>query len=321
LHGEEPTYPGPRPVYPRESELARSARIAVIGDVQRTSFLECCLLGREVNDVEQRALLDDLATQAPDGVVLLGDMAFHASVSDWQHFDHLMAPLRRRASSVFIPVLGNHDYWGGSARVKSEVGGRFPGLLERTHYSVAWGRVRLIVLDGNREHLCQSGSCDAEWHGQLAWLSGQLRQVDESSRERAAILFVHQSPFTQSPWVQADRAGAREFASVLMDSNRGLAMISAHAHGFERYRFVRDPADRRAPKHFIVSAGGGGPRPREREPGAWPDESLLPWPRPFNYLTLTQDTAGVRVTVRALTRDRHIVQEVEHEGVELAFQP
>jgi hypothetical protein len=223
-------------------------------------------------------------------------------------------------------VLGNHDYSGFTWRVREEVEARFPGLLAASHYAFDWGNVRMIVLDGNRERLCadprRTERCHAEWQAQLDWLTSELDAgTRPPMRGRGALLFVHQSPYTQSPLVQDDQADAREFARLLLASRRGLALISAHAHGFERYRFVHDPADRRPPKHFIVSAGGGGPRPSERANGTWPDESLLPWPRPFNYLTLEQDARGVRVHVRALNKGEYTVHELDQEGVALAFQP
>lgn len=319
LRAEEQSDPGRRIAYLRSKVLNSNHRIAVIGDVQRTSFLECCVAGRELNDEEQRTLLADLVAHQLKSVVLLGDMAFHASVSDWNHFDFLMQPLRERGTE-FIPVMGNHDYWGGASHVAREIGGRFGDLLQVSHYSVRWGEVRLIVLDGNRERLCQSGSCQAQWNAQLVWLRRELEAVETSRLERGALVFVHQSPFTQSPLVQGDRQDARELAEVLLRSKRGLAMISAHAHGFERYSFRSGPDDPRPPKHFIVSAGGGGPRPSEREPGAWPDDSLLPWPRPFNYLILSQDAGRVQVTVRALEKGGHVVRELAREGLELPFQ-
>ncbi len=326
----EPRACAPIRAYPRaDRPLAANTTLAVIGDVQRTSWIECCALHREVNDVEQRILLADLAAQRPAGLVLLGDMAFSASAGDWRYFDGLLLPLRERADGVrtaFFPVLGNHDYSGSPWRVREEVGARFPGLLEASHYAFDWGDVRMIVLDGNRERLCaeprRSERCRAEWQAQLDWLAGELEgNARQARRGRGALLFVHQSPYTQSPLVQGDQTDARDFARLLLASERGLALISAHAHGFERYRFVRSAADQRPPKYFIVSAGGGGPRPSERAAGAWPDESLLPWPRPFNYLLLEQDARGVRVRVRGLNQGEPQARELEQEGVVLAFQP
>ena len=184
----------------------------------------------------------------------------------------------------------------------------------------------MIVLDGNREHLCEPNlregrpaGCEVEWQAQIKWLREQLRDVDDSATERGAILFVHQSPYTRSPWVEDDQGDARAFAEVLLESKRGLALLSAHAHGYERYRFKLDPLTPDPPKYFIVTAGGGGPRPPEPRLGAPCDESSLPWPRPFNYLLLRQTGSGVDVTVRGLEKSAPAVQELADEHQVFAF--
>ncbi|MEI9936562.1 MAG: metallophosphoesterase [Pseudomonadota bacterium] len=313
----------------------------MIGDVQRTSFWGK-LVFAESNLVEQKYLLEDLATQQFHAVILLGDMVFSAGDDNWNYFDQLMAPLRREpiggagAGDVqappppdrwFFPVMGNHDYMGSQAQVTRQLSRRFEGLLEHTHYSFDWHHVKMLVLDGNRRKLCASPSvgaraCEAEWQAQLAWLRNELHQVDQAPahEQYGALLFVHQSPYTQSPLVADDQADAREFAKELFDSSRGLALISAHAHGFERYLFRRDPTDLRPAKAFIVSAGGGGPRPHWRRPGAGADLSKLAWPRPFNYLLLSQDAEAVSVDVRGLEKGQQQVRQLSDEKMTLTFR-
>jgi hypothetical protein len=319
--------------YPSATALPSSARIVVIGDVQRTSFLEHTVLGRELNDREQILLLRDVQQQAFGGVVLLGDMAFDGSDEAWAHFDALMQPLRKPAldsgrptetERLFFPVMGNHDYSQGSG---AQIRWRFSSFEAATHYAFDWGNVRMIVVDGNRDQLCEPiprhavpPGCEPEWQAQLTWLRAELAVVDESSTERGAILFVHQSPYTQSPWVAGDQADARAFAGALLDSRRGLALISAHAHGFERYHFVRYAGDPRPAKDFVVSAGGGGPRPETRRECAVKDDSALPWPRPFNYLLLEQTASAVEMRVRGVDKRVCCVEELEPEHRTFQFR-
>jgi len=321
--------------YPRTDQLLREDQLAVIGDVQRTSFWGR-LVFAESNLAEQRVLLADLGKQAFQGLVLLGDMVFSAGDDNWNYFDGLMSPLRRDTAGTagagprerwFFPVMGNHEYMGKRARVTHYLEQRFPGFVQRTHYAFDWHHVRMIVLNGNRSQLCERVSlgapaCAAEWQAQLEWLRGELRKVDEApaNEQYAALLFVHQSPYTQSPWVAGDQADARDFARALYDSQRGLALISAHAHGFERYAYRRDATDTRPAKVFVVSAGGGGPRPHWRRSGAPLDLSTLPWPRPFNYLLLRQDASAVQISVRGLDKGRNAVVPLTDEAVSLTFQ-
>lgn len=325
--------------YPRTEQLSAADRLAVIGDVQRTSVWGRMVLA-ESNLAEQHYLVDDLAKREFRGLILLGDMVFSSGDDNWAYFDELMAPLRSGqvaasssgpASSAglryFFPVMGNHDYMGKYALVTHQLNQRFPGFLERTHYAFDWHHVRMIVLDGNRTKLCPNPgfgahACQAEWQAQLTWLRQELREVDRApaAEQRGALLFVHQSPYTQSPLVAGDQADARDFANELFASERGLALISAHAHGFERYEYRRDGSDQRPAKVFIVSAGGGGPRPHWRRPGAPPDLSALPWPRPFNYLLLEQDATTVQVHVRGLEKDQRVVAPIRSENVSLEFR-
>jgi hypothetical protein len=318
-------------LYLRTEKLERGDRLAVIGDVQRTSLWGRLVLA-ESNLDEQRWLLSDLSKQQFRALVLLGDMVFSSSDDNWAYFDHLLAPLRFEQAPVvrerwFFPVMGNHEYMGDRARLAPQLGRRFGAFLERTHYSFEWHHVKMIVLDGNRSKLCErpgisSQSCASEWQAQLTWLRAELRQVDQapSNEQYGALLFVHQSPYTQSPLVAGDQADARDFAHELFASQRGLGLISAHAHGFERYAFRRDAADLRPAKVFMVSAGGGGPRPHWRRPGAPPDLSKLPWPRPFNYLLLRQDSEAIQIEVRGLEKGQQLVVPLPDEHVTLPFR-
>jgi|GEM_PF-1247470 len=329
----------PESPYPRTAQLSASDPLAVIGDVQRTSAWGRMVLA-ESNLVEQRRLVDDLGKQDFRGVILLGDMVFSPGDDNWAYFDDLMAPLKSAPVAVshsglapggrsryFFPVMGNHDYMGSRDLVTRQLNQRFPGFIEQTHYAFDWNHVRMIVLDGNRSRLCKNPefgahACEAEWQAQLTWLSAELREVDRApaGEQYGALLFVHQSPYTQSPLVAGDQADARDFANELFASERGLALISAHAHGFERYEYRRDTSDPRPAKVFVVSAGGGGPRPHWRRPGAPPDLSNLAWPRPFNYLLLRQDKTAVHVDVRGLDKGQLVVQPLPGESVTLAFR-
>jgi len=321
--------------YSRTDRLEREDRLAVIGDVQRTSFWGRLVLA-ESNLTEQSWLVGDLAKQQFRGLVLLGDMVFSSGDDSWNYFDQLMAPLRRDSGTApgleakarwFFPVMGNHDYMGNRNRVAHYLNQRFPGLLTHTHYAFDWHHVKMIVLDGNRSKLCDSHklgmrACETEWQAQLTWLREELRKVDQApaNEQYGALLFVHQSPYTQSPLVAGDQADARDFAKALLDSQRGIALISAHAHGFERYAFRRDAADQRPAKVFIISAGGGGPRPHWRRSGAPPDLSKLAWPRPFNYLLLRQDATAVHIDVRGLEKGQQTVVPLADESVTLPFR-
>ena len=297
-----------------------SMTIAVVGDVQRTSFQEC-VIGREVNDEEQAVLIADMAAQAPKAVVLLGDLVFEGGDPlHWLHFDSVVAPLHAIGTS-FFPVFGNHDYQGARSDAFREITARFPNVAKQgTYYTFDWGAVRMIVLDGNRDQLCDSfaariNHCEKEWTQQRDWLQDRLHDLDTPTPggPRAAILFVHQSPYTRSPLVAGDQKDPRDFLLAFFASTHTLAMISAHAHGYERWHVTGGLEGGQSTKPFLVSAGGGGPRPHKPRGDVPKDEADLPWPRPFNYLLLRQTEAGVDVTVRAVNKGERVVATLENE--------
>lgn len=79
-----------------------------------------------------------------------------------------------------------------------------------------------------------------------------------------------------------------------------MIMVSGHAHGYERYENVC----RGRQVQFIVSGGGGGPRPRLERP-YFDDECLAmghcdAYERPMHYLLLDQHDWGISIRARAL---------------------
>ena len=266
----------------RQDAPAPHQTVAVIGDLQRTSSWGCSL-GNEVNDDEQEQLLSHLGGQAPGAVVLLGDMVFRGDdARHWAYFDHLIQRAGLEDVSL-LPLLGNHDYMFAPAPALRHVRRRFGRLQQRTYYAFSWGGVRMLLFDANRRELGQSA-----WQRQLEWLDCELDAADRGC-SRGVLLFAHQSPFTQSPWAPNDRNLLRDVVPRFCESRRKLGFISAHAHGYERWYGVPVAGCRERGTPFIVSAGGGGPRPPQRRTGATPDDaSLAEWPRPFNYLLLAQ---------------------------------
>lgn len=74
--------------------------LALIGGAQRTLR------------AERELLLRDLCEKEFEALVYLGDMVEEGSAERaWQEFDRTFAPLFARGAR-FIPLLGNHDYWG-----------------------------------------------------------------------------------------------------------------------------------------------------------------------------------------------------------------
>lgn len=298
----------PQPLSPyRDAVPGREATVAIVGDTQRTSFQECTI-GREVNDREQHILLESLRRAAPELVVLVGDAVFDGSAQDhWRYFDWLMRGLVADGRSL-LPVLGNHDYWGDDASALAHVRERFPRLRGATWYADVWGSVGMIWLDSNASAL------GGAWARQRQWYEAKLAELEARPDVRGVLVFLHHPPFTNSTVVDPDEAVREAFVGRFCASPKTLAMFSGHAHGYER--FVRGSAegcgDR--PRQFVVSGGGGGPRPAALRAAAdtgQVDSFDAAAPRPLHYVLLTQREAGLTAKVVGLRTGDRVTRELE----------
>ena len=126
-------------------------------------------------------------------------------------------------------------------------------------------------------------------------------------------MFLHHPPFTNNPNTQSDLESLRNaFVSPFCRHGKALAMVAGHAHGYERYAKTCEGQA----VQFIVSSGGGGPRPNS--PPRFDDECLAqgscePSVRPLHYLLLRQKPLELEITVQALkTNHTDGVLEVVH---------
>src|SRR5690349_3471213 len=80
---------------PAQPTVSSEGPIVVLGDTQRTLPVESFFCGREQNEFERRALIEQIAREErPAFVVHLGDMvSFGASGQEWEYFDRLVSPL------------------------------------------------------------------------------------------------------------------------------------------------------------------------------------------------------------------------------------
>lgn len=279
-----------------------------------TSWLVRAVTRRENNLEAQRRLIDDLQQQLDNvaAVALVGDLVYNArSRRDWIHFDTLLAPVA--AEVPLLPALGNHDYHCifmqlcSQRVVPKNARMRFPWLAPGRPYWTDFGALALVFLD--------SETAIAE---QGAWLSDLLDRLDH--RFRAVVVFVHRPPYTDattrglSPALDIRTTLAGAFA----DRNVVPLIVSGHAHGYEHH--IVDGV------HYLVTAGGGGPR-------GWlsPDRPFDVYTgrvcetdtesqvrRPFNYMLMSADAAGVHITVRGFCRADTVVGVLESFSV--AFQ-
>jgi hypothetical protein len=276
-----------------------SRPLAVLGDTQRTSFLER-LIGREVNLRESTRIVEGIVREAPSALVLVGDMVLEGgSFDDWRHFDDLMRPVRAGGLPL-LALMGNHDYMGSTDLARSNAAARFPGLRETTWYSRRQARLGLLLIDSNR------GDLGRAWEDQLPWYRATLDAFDADAAIRGVFVFAHHAPYTRVPGDGGSADARTAFVPGFLASAKTLAFITGHTHSYEHYV--------KGAKHFIVSSGGGGPRPTSLVP---PEERgldercALPAPRPFHYLLIDQNDSGVTIRVRGLGKGESEIRDVE----------
>jgi 3',5'-cyclic AMP phosphodiesterase CpdA len=261
----------------------------VIGDTQRSLWVEEHVVGREQNDRGRVELVDQLVSQEnPAFVVHLGDLVAKASPPHFRYFDELMAPIRAARIPIF-PVLGNHEYFGEGRDPSRAMRLRFRDLNQGGYYAKRWGRIGLVWLDSNL-----SGRAAAR---QSEWLRRTLLALDRSADVTYALIFSHHSPFTNGVDRHGHLALRRELLPWIRASAKAVAVLSAHVHGYERFDLQG--------LSLIVSGGGGGPRVRYRTGAAQslpPATPTLDTPavRPLNYLVVRDDGNELQVTARCL---------------------
>jgi hypothetical protein len=265
--------------------------IAVIGDTQRTSWMESILMFREENDRERELLLAHLFRTKFSLLVHLGDMVFDgASASEWKEFDRLFAPVLAKGTAV-IPAVGNHEYWGNNQQALANLTARFPRLAKSRWHARLHDSLGLILIDSNI-----SEYAEADWTRQIAWFDSTLREMDTNPHVRAVLVFSHHPPFTNSTMIDEASHLAKGFLPVFFAARKTIAFISGHVHGYERFA-----ANGRT---FIVSGGGGGPRWRVHEGSKARHQDMFTGPaiRPFNYLLLYPEPVGLRIEVMGLEK-------------------
>lgn len=227
--------------YRQSVDAGASGAFIVVGDLQTTSAVERAVC-REQNDEARKKIVAAIADQQPPFIVVLGDFVFHGEdAGAWADLDALIA--KWQPIPIF-PVAGNHEYWGDNAAGMRHFEARFGANTARYRKH---GRLGLIWLDSNIEEMSWH-----RWKQQRRWYEAVLRHADADQTIDGVIVFLHHPPYTNSDVTSDEEHVRRYLLPAFYRARKSLAMISGHAHGYERFEHRG--------KSFIVSGGGGGPR-------------------------------------------------------------
>lgn len=276
----------------------KTGRFAIASDFQRTSRAE---VWRESNREERGILLEAIAREEPELLLMLGDLVFcGSSASDWREFDALSAPIREAGIPV-LAVPGNHEYWVAPRAGLRNFQARFPLLEEKRWQTRSWGPLALVLLDSNRRFLPP-----ALWEEQVRFYEEEVARADADPETRGTLVLAHHPPFTNSSVTSDELHVQQSFVPSFHAARKTLAMLSGHVHSYERYE--------RGGKTYLVTGGGGGPRVRLQTGSRRRHEDDLfegPAVRFFHYLLATLSPDGIDVEMRGLAKGEKLFETMD----------
>jgi hypothetical protein len=267
-----------------DRQLSHPLRIVVYGDMRFTDPSET----KATNPKVRRWLVDQIAAEKPDAVLLSGDVPWHGGRAG--DYDEYRSETRiwRDAHLYIYPALGNHEFSGSSDEQMclQNWWNTFPELRGRRWYSVELGSsVYVLNLDSNSSLL--AGSEQASWiRAQLAGLPASVCFVF-FNLHHPPVVDVQENGDANHNGRPNEHALA-EFLAQAPEKPRVRFIVTAgHIHNYER--FFRDGIV------YVVSGGGGAsPRPIVRGPA---DLYLGPGFPNYHYVRFVQEGGDLKGTM------------------------
>ena len=271
-----------------DSNLSHSLRIIAYGDMRFTDPSEILATNLKV----RRWLVEQIAAEKPDAVLLSGDVPWHGSQSGDYDVYRTETQSWRDMHLLIYPALGNHELSGGTSEQQSLENwwNAFPELRNRRWYSVQLGSsVYVLNLDSNSSLLAGSE--------QISWIQAQLANIPPTVR--FVFFNLHHPPVVDVQELTPGSRGAShngrpnehalaEYLATAPEKSRVRFIVtSGHIHNYER--FLQDDIV------YLVSGGGGaGPRPVVRGPADLYQDSGFP---NYNYIKFVQDGEDLKATM------------------------
>jgi acid phosphatase type 7 len=239
-----------------ESDVSRPLLIISYGDMRFTDPSETSATNPKV----RRWLVDQIAAEKPDAVLLSGDVPWHGSqAADYDEFRR-ETQIWRDSHLRIYPTLGNHEFSGHTTEQEclENWWNAFPEVRGRRWYSVQIGG-SVYVLNLDSDSSLMPGS------EQIGWINAQLAGLP--SGVRFVFFNLHHPPIVD---VQANGDASHngrpnehalaDFLAAAPEKSRVRFIVTAgHIHNYER--FFQDGID------YLVSGGGGAkPHPIVRGP-------------------------------------------------------
>ena len=237
----------------KDNQLSHSPVVISYGDMRFTDPKETVATNPKV----RRWLVDAIAKEKPDAILLGGDVVWHGQVAnDYAEYELETAPWR--AAHIFISAtLGNHELNGqDQEQCIQNWWNAFPKLRGKRWYSVQLGSKILVVnLDSNSSLL--PGSEQSKWLGeQLGNLRPSVKFVFFNLHHPPVADPLPDAKEDDSP--RPNEIALAEFLKASAQRMQARFIVnSAHIHNYER--FLQDGVV------YLVS-GGGGAKPSALPP-------------------------------------------------------
>jgi len=225
-------------------DSSRPLRVIIYGDTRFTDPKETSATNPKV----RRWLVDKIAEEKPDALVVSGDLPWHGGVAGDYDVYQAETKIWRDAHLLIYPALGNHEFVGVERECLENWWRVFPQLRGLRWYSVRLSdSVYLLCLDSNSSLLPGSQQID--------WIRSQLEHLP--SGVRFVLIDLHHPPVVDvQPHGDASHNGRPneralgEFLAQARKTSRACFVVAAgHVHNYER--FYQDGIV------YLVSGGGG----------------------------------------------------------------
>ena len=291
-----------------DSDLSHPLRIIAYGDMRFTDPAQV----KATNPKVRRWLVEQVAAEKPDAVLLSGDVPWHGgNAGDYDEY-RLETRIWRDAHLRIYPALGNHEFSGHTTEQEclENWWNAFPELRGRRWYSVQIGSsVDVLNLDSNSSLLADSE--------QIAWVKAQLASLPKTVR--FVFLNLHHPPVVDvqengdpSHNGRPNEHYLAEFLAKAPQKSRVRFIVTAgHIHNYER--FLLDD------NVYLVSGGGGAdPRPIVRLPADLYKDPGFPNYHYVRFVLDGQSLTGTMVRVADPDAATPVWQEKDHFEVRAA---
>jgi len=263
-----------------DKELSKKWSLIAYGDMRFTDPAN----EKVTSPTVRRWLVDHVASEHPDAVLLSGDVPYSGDVENDYVVYHQETETWRTNKLRIYPAMGNHELHGGEVQEPKNWWNAFPELKGRRWYSVEMGNAYIITVDSNLSLLPGSR--------QHAWVMDQLAKLPKSTRY--VFFSLHHPPVADS--IEGDhshdvRPNERALADLLekeaTTSKARFIVIAGHIHNYQR--FLEDGVT------YLVSGGGGArPYPIARTPADKFQDPIFP---NYHYIRFVFDgkTLGAKM--------------------------